>query len=72
VRTHNHDSGTTCIDWQAFANGRNIAALVCASVGVIAGTLFGRRLLKRVPEGAFKRVLGVALIAIGALLLLRR
>lgn len=44
-------------------------ALVAATVDVTIGTLLGRRVLQRVPEASFKRVLGVALIISGVLLL---
>ncbi len=37
-----------------------------ATAGVVAGTLGGRRVLARVPEATFRRVVAVLLLALGA------
>jgi uncharacterized membrane protein YfcA len=55
----------------AFASGGAIVVVV-ATAGVIIGTLAGMRLLRRLPEQWFKRVLGVILVVIGALMMLQR
>ena len=46
-------------------------AILIATVGVIAGTLFGRHALKRIPEAAFRRVVAVLLAILGVALLMR-
>jgi uncharacterized membrane protein YfcA len=61
--------GYAIVDHGAFAKAPLAIAIMV--VGVIAGTLVGARLLERVPERWFKRVLGIALIAMGALLLIK-
>ncbi|PYQ35301.1 MAG: hypothetical protein DMF57_03510 [Acidobacteria bacterium] len=43
--------------------------LLTSTVGVILGTLFGKVLLGRVPESAFRRVVSALLIAVGVALL---
>lgn len=48
-----------------------INAIAIATAGVIAGTLFGGRLLGRIPEAAFRRVVAVLLAILGAALLMR-
>jgi uncharacterized membrane protein YfcA len=40
-----------------------------ALVGVVVGTLLGTRLLRRIPEGIFKRVVGVLVLVIGVYML---
>ena len=42
-----------------------------ATAGVVIGTLTGMRLLPRVPEPAFRRVVAVLLLALGAWMVLR-
>jgi uncharacterized protein len=54
--------------WSDVARRETGAVLGVATVGVVLGTLVGRMLLKHIPENAFKRVLGIALIVIGVLL----
>ena len=44
-------------------------AIVVSSAGVVAGTLFGKRVLERIPEAIFRRVVAVLLIALGVALL---
>ena len=39
--------------------------IVLATIGVIAGTLFGEQLLARVPESRFRAVVGVLLVLLG-------
>jgi uncharacterized membrane protein YfcA len=39
--------------------------IACASVGVVAGTLTGMRLLRHVPERLFRPVVAVRLLALG-------
>jgi uncharacterized protein len=54
---------------------REIAALwqilVIATVGVIIGTMLGTRLLGRLPENVFRRVLGVVLLLLGGYMIAR-
>jgi uncharacterized membrane protein YfcA len=45
--------------------------VVIALVGVIVGTLAGTRLLRRIPEGIFKRAVGLLVLAIGIYMLVR-
>jgi uncharacterized protein len=50
-----------------------VAGLVAvATAGAIVGTLTGQRLLARIPEQAFRRVVAVVLLALGAYMLMRR
>ena len=46
-------------------------AIAIATAGVIAGTLFGGRVLQRIPEAAFRRVVAVLLAILGVALLMR-
>lgn len=46
--------------------------VLVATVGVIAGTLSGERLLARVPEQRFKQVVGAIILLLGIVILLRR
>jgi uncharacterized membrane protein YfcA len=39
--------------------------------GIVAGTMLGSRLLGRVPEGKFSRLVSAVLLLIGALMILR-
>lgn len=48
-----------------------VNAIAIATAGVIAGTLFGGRVLKRIPEAAFRRVVAVLLAILGVALLWR-
>jgi uncharacterized membrane protein YfcA len=48
-----------------------LTAIAIATAGVIAGTLFGGRVLKRIPETAFRRVVAVLLAVLGVALLVR-
>ena len=43
-----------------------VPLVVLASAGVVAGTLAGRRVLARVPESMFRRLLAGLLLALGA------
>ncbi len=45
--------------------------VVIALVGVVVGTLAGARLLRRIPESTFKRVVGLLVLAIGIYVLVR-
>ena len=45
--------------------------IVVSSVAVIAGTVFGQQVLRRIPEPTFRRVVAVLLIALGIALLWR-
>jgi uncharacterized membrane protein YfcA len=47
----------------------NVIALT--TVGVVAGTIFGGRALRRIPEAAFRRVVAVLLAVLGVALLTR-
>lgn len=46
-------------------------AIAVSSIGVIAGTVFGQRVLQRIPEVVFRRVVAVLLVALGLALLWR-
>ena len=48
-----------------------VSAIAIATGGVIAGTLFGGRVLQRIPEAAFRRVVAVLLAMLGIALLAR-
>lgn len=49
-----------------------VAGLVAVStVGAIAGTFVGQRLLARIPESAFRRVVAVLLLALGTFMIVR-
>jgi uncharacterized membrane protein YfcA len=45
--------------------------IAISTVGVIAGTVFGHRVLQRIPEEVFRRVVAVLLVVLGATLLWR-
>ena len=45
--------------------------VVIASIGVVAGTVAGARLLRRIPEPAFRKIVAIVLAALGIALLLR-
>lgn len=51
--------------------GRAWPFLVVATAGAAAGTWIGHRLLRRIPEAAFKRVVFGVVLVIGLLLLVR-
>lgn len=44
-----------------------LLAVLC--VGVVAGTLLGEPILRRIPETAFRRTVGILLLALGAYML---
>jgi uncharacterized membrane protein YfcA len=46
-------------------------AIAITTAGVIAGTLLGGRVLRRIPEAAFRRVVAVLLAILGIALLAR-
>ena len=48
-----------------------MTGIAIATAGVIAGTLFGGRVLQRIPEAAFRRVVAVLLAMLGVALLAR-
>ena len=48
-----------------------VTVIAIATAGVIAGTLFGGRVLQRIPEAAFRRVVAVLLAGLGVALLAR-
>jgi uncharacterized membrane protein YfcA len=56
-----------------FAQHKDLAAawpyLLAASIGTVAGTLSGERLLRRIPEPAFRTTVSGILLVLGALLL---
>ena len=45
--------------------------MAVAAIGVIIGTIAGARVLKNIPESAFRKVVAIVLAALGAALLLR-
>jgi len=48
----------------------NPALVATMTVGVVAGTLLGDPVLRRIPELWFSRIVGVLLIALGVYMLL--
>lgn len=50
--------------------GRQIAGIwsivVLATAGALAGTIFGERSLKLIPEQVFRRVVAILLVVLGA------
>lgn len=42
--------------------------IVAVTAGVVAGTIFGAPILRRLPEGVFRRLLAIILIALGVAL----
>ena len=59
----------------AYAEHRGIAAawmpIAFATAGVLAGTLWGVRLLRRIPEDVFRRAVSVLIILLGVYMLVR-
>jgi uncharacterized membrane protein YfcA len=59
----------------AVTMGRDIARLwplvATATAGVVVGTLFGRRLLARIPERHFRRIIAVLLGLLGGAMLIK-
>lgn len=47
------------------------AAIAVSSIAVMAGTLFGQRVLQKLPEPNFRRLVAMLLVALGAALLWR-
>jgi uncharacterized membrane protein YfcA len=47
------------------------AVIVVTTTGVVAGTLFGEALLRRIPQAAFRKVVAVLLAILGVALLAR-
>jgi uncharacterized membrane protein YfcA len=50
-------------DWNAIT--KLWPQLVVMTAGVILGTLFGRRVLSQIPEGAFRRVVSAIILTLG-------
>lgn len=48
-----------------------VTPIVVATAGTIAGTVIGGRLLRRIPEAWFRRIVAVVLLILGVSLLLR-
>jgi uncharacterized membrane protein YfcA len=46
-------------------------AIAVSSIAVIAGTVFGQRVLQRIPEPIFRRIVGALLVSLGVALVLR-
>jgi uncharacterized protein len=59
----------------AFTEGHQVLAVwplvLLATIGVAAGTLFGKRLLDRVPERLFRTVVALIIAALGIVMLAR-
>ena len=55
------------IEWRSLTAVWLLIAL--ATAGVLAGTIFGRHLLARVPERAFRATVAVLLLALGVWML---
>jgi uncharacterized membrane protein YfcA len=55
------------------AQGKEIATawpmLAAATTGVLVGTVFGERILRRVPEPLFRRVVSAVILALGVFML---
>ena len=49
----------------------NLGLVAIAAAGVVIGTLVGGRLLRRLPEHRFRRILALMLLALGAYMVLR-
>jgi uncharacterized protein len=49
--------------------GQHGSQVIIALVGVVVGTLVGARLLRRIPESIFKRMVGLLVLAIGIYML---
>ncbi len=45
--------------------------MILATAGVLAGTFLGVKLLRRIPETAFRRAVGILVLALGAYMLVR-
>jgi uncharacterized membrane protein YfcA len=43
--------------------------MVFAIVGVVAGTIWGGRLLRRIPETAFRRIVAILILLLGIYML---
>jgi uncharacterized membrane protein YfcA len=56
---------------EAGAIGRIWRLVLIATVGALAGTVLGVRTLRRIPEIAFRRVVAMLLLLLGAYMLLR-
>jgi uncharacterized membrane protein YfcA len=58
-----------------FTQGEEIAslwpALLAATVGAVIGTLVGERLLRRIPEPIYRRLVAGLVLALGIFMLLR-
>jgi uncharacterized membrane protein YfcA len=52
--------------WEALAAAWPVIAL--AAAGVVVGTLVGERQLRRIPERAFRRIVGGLILALGVLM----
>jgi uncharacterized membrane protein YfcA len=46
-------------------------SITIATLGVVAGTMIGDRLLRRVPEAWFRRLVAATLVALGSVMLVR-
>jgi uncharacterized membrane protein YfcA len=57
------------------AQGREIAAqwpyLITATAGVLIGTVAGNRLLRRIPEALFRRIVWAILVILGAFMIVK-
>ena len=51
--------------------GALITPITVATAGTVAGTIIGGRLLRRIPEAWFRRIVAVVLLILGVSLLLR-
>jgi uncharacterized protein len=56
---------------QAAAIARIWPLVLIASLGTLLGTVIGVRVLRRIPERAFRRIVAVILLALGAYMILR-
>lgn len=56
-------------DWRSIATYATLVAI--ATAGVLAGTVIGTRLLTRIPEAWFRRMVAVIVLALGVYMLLK-
>jgi uncharacterized membrane protein YfcA len=53
--------------WSALID--NVPLVAAGAVGVLLGTIGGERILRRIPEKLFRRIVSAIILAIGVLVL---
>jgi uncharacterized membrane protein YfcA len=56
--------------WHSLVRVRVLIAV--GIIGVVLGTIAGKRVLERLPQNAFKKTVAAIILAIGILVLVRR